>query len=154
MTDLTGADIRTPSMNTGVVSAHAIGVDDGTGRYVPLSGANPIPTTPGIMAPVTTPLVDGVAQVLDLTMWSSAAIQIDGLSADTIKVETSLSGGIYYPATLLKFQAGTSVLVDGTALTGSGNSGAYSIMGHRGYVRVTRTGNSDGSLAFSYKGSN
>lgn len=35
--DLTGKDIRVPSSNSDVVSACAIGADDGTGKYVPAS---------------------------------------------------------------------------------------------------------------------
>ena len=58
MTDLTGADIRVPPMNTGVVPAVAIGFDDGSGRYIParLSGGVGVPVSPaqGNVATITT----------------------------------------------------------------------------------------------------
>lgn len=42
--DLTGKDIRVPSGNSDVVSACAIGADDGVSKYVPASQVHPLPT--------------------------------------------------------------------------------------------------------------
>lgn len=125
---------------------------DGTQAIVQLDGALSVQPVQGAIT--TMALTSGVPLALDLSTFSSAQIQITGLSADTLKIETGMDITGVAAATLLGFKSGASVLQDATALNGTNGNGCWSVAGFQGELRFTRTGSADTGLSIKVKGAN
>jgi len=142
---VTSGNIAVTSGNIAVTSGNIIASQGAANISNPWATISP----PSTQLALTTPQLGGAA--IPVVTYGGVQLQIANLNADSLAVTHSTDGVNYVTATLLKHDLSQVV---GSAITGSANNGIYSVMVFGGYLKVTRTGTADTTLAVSYRGTN